>query len=310
MDEIYLVHKREKSSQFKTRVHQLGFYFWETCLRQIAFSNSPFQASFSHSHLSDLSYYHGKEAYRFLLEIICGLHSPIIAETEVFGQFKLWVQSFNGPYSNSSSQLNSSSHLWKQLITDAKFIRHKYLNGVGIHSYGSLLRQSLKQKSAQFSSVEIIGSGFLVEKILPWFKDFKITIYCRNLNRGLLLKEKFFQQSILIKSLPFKILNKSSLIIIAAPIPSQVLKSWFLNQETNLIYDLRAQSLKKLKTSNLEKFSSIKIKTLESLLKEGQQKKKEIQPKIKIAFDVIHEKAKNFNKKIKIRPFGWDDICY
>ena len=62
-----------------------GWILWRTCLRSIWMGLSP-------NGISDLPLgpladsvetYTGEAAYGFLLEVVCGLHSPLAGETEV-----------------------------------------------------------------------------------------------------------------------------------------------------------------------------------------------------------------------------------
>ncbi|MGH9904348.1 MAG: hypothetical protein ACRD8U_02050, partial [Pyrinomonadaceae bacterium] len=56
---------------------------WETCLRRIVFVPPDQVAAISVIRGTSSDIYHGEDAYRFLLEAICGLHSPLVGETEV-----------------------------------------------------------------------------------------------------------------------------------------------------------------------------------------------------------------------------------
>ena len=67
---------------------------WQTCLRRILFLNSSDNravieaAEVGKATPPTVEVFRGEEAYRFLLEVICGLNSPIVGETAVMGQFK------------------------------------------------------------------------------------------------------------------------------------------------------------------------------------------------------------------------------
>ena len=70
------------------------------------------------------------EAYRLLLEILCGLRSPMVGETQVMGQFKAFLASLD------------REHAWvnrvgQRLLTDARDVRTRHLQGLGSRSYGS-----------------------------------------------------------------------------------------------------------------------------------------------------------------------------
>ena len=66
---------------------------WQTCLRRILFLNANDNRALIEAAEDQLvpptvEIFRAQEAYRFLLEVICGLNSPIVGETAVMGQFK------------------------------------------------------------------------------------------------------------------------------------------------------------------------------------------------------------------------------
>src|SRR4051794_17953925 len=79
IQDLRIVHRR-KPAKFAP---DHGPLVWATCLRSLAFGGTPETGD---------EYYLQGEAYRFLLEVVCGLKSPIVGETEVFGQFKVFSQ--------------------------------------------------------------------------------------------------------------------------------------------------------------------------------------------------------------------------
>jgi glutamyl-tRNA reductase len=66
---------------------------WHTCLRRILFLNSDDHREMLEMIERDhgaagVEIFRGQDAYRFLLEVICGLNSPIVAETAVMANSK------------------------------------------------------------------------------------------------------------------------------------------------------------------------------------------------------------------------------
>src|SRR3979411_147858 len=65
---------------------------WQTCLRRILFlnrfENSALIEAAEDSGWGSVEVCRGKNAYGFLLEVICGLNSPLLGETAVMGQFR------------------------------------------------------------------------------------------------------------------------------------------------------------------------------------------------------------------------------
>ena len=117
---------------------------WQTCLRRILFLNR-----FENSGLieaaerdllvsSSVEVYRGREAFGFLLEVICGLNSPLLGETAVMGQFKEFCSHArfpNTPWGWFLRQLTAN------VLVDTKRVRRDHLQGIGSQSYGSLVRQ-------------------------------------------------------------------------------------------------------------------------------------------------------------------------
>src|SRR4030095_13447358 len=163
---------------------------WKTCLRRILFLNSnDHRAMIDNIERRDLpsstfEVFRGQAAYRFLLEVICGLNSPIVGETAVMGQFKeflLHAKFSPTPWGTFLRDLSTN------LLIDAKRIRHDHLQGIGSQSYGSLVRQNVKGLPA----VAVLGSGKLAREILPWLiGKTKVRVFCRNPHRAAdILKE-------------------------------------------------------------------------------------------------------------------------
>src|SRR6266542_484645 len=140
---------------------------WQTCLRRILFLNrnehrALIAAAENNDGLSATAeIYCGNDAYRFLLEVICGLNSPLTGETAVMGQFREFCA--HARFSDTSwgrflRQFTSN------LLVDAKRVRHDHLQGIGSQSYGSLVRQHVKE----MPMVALLGAGQLAREILPW----------------------------------------------------------------------------------------------------------------------------------------------
>src|SRR6058998_3280093 len=102
-----------------------GTAVWRTCLREVTFAD--------HGAGEARALIEG-DAYRLLLEILCGLQSPMLGETQVMGQFKAFLASL-GP---DHGWLN---RLGQRLLADAREIRTRYLQGLGSRSYGSAVRR-------------------------------------------------------------------------------------------------------------------------------------------------------------------------
>src|SRR4029077_1919976 len=123
---------------------------WRTCVREVAFVASTTTSS-PGQRLEEGA------AYQLLLEILCGLRSPMLGETQVLGQFKAFLGSID------------EEHGWirrvgQRLLTDARDVRTKHLQGLGSRSYGSAVRRDLDD----VSHAVVIGTGKLAAAALPF----------------------------------------------------------------------------------------------------------------------------------------------
>src|ERR1044071_1886966 len=120
---------------------------WQTCLRRILFLHASDSPAIIQSiqngelRLPNVEVFRGDDAYRFLLETICGLNSPIVGETAVMGQFKEVSERAKFATTPWGCFLHQ---LMLNLMMDAKRVRHDHLQGLGSQSYGSLVRQEVK----------------------------------------------------------------------------------------------------------------------------------------------------------------------
>lgn len=121
----------------------------ETCQRHIALSRrvpSVFTPG--------TEVYQGLSAYRFLLEIACGLHSKMQGESEIFGQIKQGWKEFA---SGNPARAKGLNRVMQYLFTDTKRIRTDYLHGLGSQSYAGVTQKLLSLKATD--RVLILGAG-------------------------------------------------------------------------------------------------------------------------------------------------------
>jgi glutamyl-tRNA reductase len=256
---------------------------WKTCLRSIGF------------HSGDLhSTHEGIEAYEFLLQVICGLKSPMIGETEVLAQFKGFLKR----YPNTISHKISS-----KLIQDSKKIRTKFLKNYGCQTYGSI---TLKE-SKSFERIILLGAGALTQDILPIIKDFsgEIFIAARNLDKAKVSFKKY--PNVQIESFENLGTHKKALVVIAAPVSSDILEK-MINKKFYLssILDMRSTR----DGPNLKLDEQFKYKSLTEIfgeIEQTQENLKSISKEIEIE---IKKLSNRWINKAQIRPFGWDDLCY
>ena len=318
---------------------------WSTCLRSLVFGFGdcldPVQGEYQ--------VYQGQAAYQFCLEVACGLHSPIIGETEVFGQFKKLIRNY--PFKKSYTDQNLKGIL-EGVCKDAKKVRQSHLLNMGSQSYGSLVRRLIHPQE----EVHILGSGHLAEKMLPWIKKVtsRIHVHCRNPTKVMTEQRGFqdtqlhsLQRECITQPLSGTLLSGtlvsgtlvsgtpvsgtlvsgtlvsgtlvsgtpvsgtlvsgtpvSGTLIIAAPMASQELLEWIGGDiYPRSIIDLRGESQKDPLPSSLP------MKSLHELFSEIEENRESLSTCVREAQMAINHLTLKWEKRIKIHPFGWDDIC-
>ena len=154
-------------------------YYWTTCLRSIAFYDKSYlnlkELLTLHAE-EDFEIYHSWEAYRILLQIVLGLDSHILGETEVNNQFK---ENFSDSQIDKSPAKKILQNLRNSLLYESKSIRSRYLQNIGSHSYAGIARQISKGSS----KIYLIGTGNLAKQMIPFLqKKYSIHIVGRSLN--------------------------------------------------------------------------------------------------------------------------------
>lgn len=307
MSEFVFVHRAgssETSGQLSSNLfsenqgHQNGaieastpsLLFWKTCRRQILFLDNHDLKQFALQPGDQV--YEGFDAEVFLAEILCGLHSLLIGETEVFGQFKIW-------WKNLPADL-----FWKRqhhqrierLFALVKKVREEVLCGCGSQSYGSIMRRHLKPGQA----VDVIGAGHLAQELAPWLVKHSYRIWCRSPH-----KVDFDHKASQILELG-NASKLNSVVVVAAPLEHSALLEWLRQrglENVEALFDLRADSehfkipLKLNKHLNLSDFTTQK----ESF----QQDMEEI---LSQSRSMIFQWKEQQQSKNIIRPFGWDDL--
>jgi len=268
---------------------------WKTCLRDIVFSLE--YGSIDGPIGKDWRCFQSASAYRFILEVICGLHSPILGETEVMGQFKKFL--------NTLPQTEYHlPEIFSDLIRDAKVVRNEHLVSIGAATYGSVIRQMLKNAT----QIDVIGSGQLVASFLPWVlkEDRNIRLFCRSIERGNERKrevQELKQGSFEIVSLDkFESSQSSGPIVVAAPVSDIFLARSILDPKIKVI-DLRGGSAPEGELKNgqvislAQIFNRVKLNAYRSQSQIAQAKKR------------VSLMAIEWSKQLKIRPQGWEDLC-
>ena len=246
---------------------------WQTCLRRIVFLHRSEPRDFADK--PGAQTYYGRDAYQFLLEVICGLHSPLVGENAVMGQFRQFRNSAKFPNTAWGKFLRK---LTTDVLVDARQVRHHHLEGLGSQSYGSLIRKHLKGQS----SVAVLGAGSLAREILPWLTDARV--FYRNWQHARDLQDE--HPHIQLEQLGMTDAgwtSETASLLIAAPIDSAQINEWLALQKVNfsLILDLRGTAA----TDPIQ--STQTVMNLSELLASLQQERERIADRVECARDEI-----------------------
>ena len=279
---------------------------WRTCLRRILFLNKAENASLITAAenegvlASPVEIYRGEDAYRFLLEVICGLNSPLVGETAVLGQFREFVAHAKLPNTSWGHFLRQ---LISNLLVDAKRVRHEHLQGLGSQSYGSLVRQHLKG----LPSVALLGGGQLAREILPWLiGKTQVRLFYRNYQHA---------QELLVDYPEIQLDQFSAAdagweqdetgLVIAAPLKAVEVARWVGTQSPrfSLCLDLRGDA----ETDPVSlPFPVIKLSELFDALRNERQR---LAGRVEAAREEIKLLSRRQVQQAQFRPFGWEDLC-
>lgn len=260
---------------------------WETCVRVLglAFKNEN-NLDFKQVN-NPAQVFQGPQAYHFLLRVTSGLESPILGETEVFGQFKNWLE-----------QTPKWKHLGQMILEDVKLVRRQYLEGLGSQSYGSWARKKIENQSR----VVMVGCGQLGQEILPWLgkADRNVTVMVRNVE-----KYKHLAAENIAIAHESQIQEFGGALLILAPMEEQQLKNILNKSNFNLIVDLRDTSAQFWGQQQKQQ----PVYTLADAFADLQKFRELGQSQIAQAEQKLQELAKARSQGVQNRPFGWDDLC-
>jgi glutamyl-tRNA reductase len=231
IDDLVVVNLRPNGPEAPTAFTNLQ---WQTCLRRIVFLHRA-ELTLLPAGLN-FEAYCGRDVYQFLLEVICGLHSPLLGENAVMGQFRKFRTSAQLPNTVWGRFLRT---LTTDLLVDARLVRHHHLQGFGSQSYGSLIRRYLKGRS----SVAVLGAGNLAREILPWLTD--VRVFYRNVHHLGDLQDKHPHLQLEQFSMADAGWHgNGSSLVIAAPLDAAEIYKWLALQNVTFstILDLRGNA--------------------------------------------------------------------
>lgn len=250
---------------------------WRTCLRELLFLE-PGQ--------SGANSYRGVEAHQLLVEICSGLRSPLLGETEVFGQFR----AFRSAHSWDSRW----EDFFNSVEADVRKLRRTHLVNLGSQSYGSLARRYLPLQK----SVVVVGAGSLTKDLLPWLSEFPLTIAARNPAKAAIDLASPAQ----IVSLAELEVRPPASFLIAAPLSNEELLKIWEKSPAGLVLDFRGEASFEGQPAHVEKYMS-----LQEIFQELESAKAAHAVKRAEAIAYAAELSGRHKQAAIHRPFGWED---
>jgi len=259
---------------------------WRTCVREIAFVDPRAAVPVGATVL------HGEAAYAHLLEVICGLDSPMAGETEVLHQFKVFASDLSGDHIG----LREIGH---QLLADARRIRSRHLIGLGSRSYGSAVRRYV----ADAPCVAVVGTGMLAREIVPFVvrADRHVDLWGRRPECD------GFDASVTYRRLDAATaatIDATASIVIAAPLASQqIARLASAYRDVTVLIDLRAEG------SQDPPPPIAPLVTLADVFASVEAGTRVTATRVAAAKHDVHGCARAFATRAKLNPSGWHDLC-
>jgi Glutamyl-tRNAGlu reductase, N-terminal domain len=161
----------------------------KTCLREVRIAAMPAESRPAPMEAQAAGYeaFSGADAYRFLLQLACGLESEIAGETEILGQIK---QSWRDYEVAHAAQARTLRPWIQRLLQDTKEVRTEHVVGLGSATYGSLVRRLLG--GTLTGPTLLLGAGQLAETILPFLDTGEVLVWNRSRERaeGMLSRQR------------------------------------------------------------------------------------------------------------------------
>jgi glutamyl-tRNA reductase len=265
---------------------------WRTCLREVQFIDAA-----AGSLPACEPVLQDADAYALLLEIVCGLRSPLIGETEVQAQFKSFMAALDPAADRWLRRLG------ERVLADAKSIREQYLQGFGSHSYGRLASRHIVG-----DRVALIGTGALARQVLHSAPaGVPVDLWGRRLEHVPDCGDRAVRYLLIANADLGAPANESATsMVVAAPIGEHDLNAIARHYPcVSRLIDLRAAD----QETPIE--ASVPVVTLSMLLAEGSTMASAgSNASVPAAASAeVRRRARAFACREELRPFGWDDLC-
>lgn len=278
-------------SKYRDNEHFNGLFHWKTCMRTLYVGDLRTVPSDLTVENTSYTWYEGYEAYKLLLEIVSGIRSRLLGETEIMAQFKEAFKNEKLPRTAFGDYLYK---LRDQMIEDSRKIRSKYLRNLGDQSYGGLAHRYLRN----IDTVTLLGTGQLAVKLLPWLlKGREVRVVGRNLRR---LQEIAQKYPVSTQPLYSYEMGTESLVIAA---PMSVTR-WIDQADDGIIVvDFRENDMNDKFPE--DRLTYISFESMLNSLKENENKNRKLREKLKVVVeDITNERE--FESQHFI--YGWEDI--
>jgi glutamyl-tRNA reductase len=276
-----------------------GAVVWKTCLREVAFvRREGLGADVLRSGDAVLD---GADAYRVVLEIVCGLRSPLVAETEVMGQFRAFAARVERLDDRLWSPLKA---FCRHLLPNAKAVRARHLTGLGTRSYGMLAARHLRD----FGGVAILGAGHLARQLVPALASHQVAIYCRR-PESVAARLGARHPDLVIRDLADSTpaLSRGPVsCVVAAPMAAEAIRSWVSRHrpDIGIVIDFRAEGEHDPLT-----LRGTDVIPLSRMLEELEDARRVTAERAAAARVEIARHADAYWNRHEVRPFGWEDLC-
>jgi glutamyl-tRNA reductase len=260
---------------------------FRTCRREIAFAEP---AAMPPADAETLS---GEAAYAHLLQVICGLESPMLGETEVMHQFRTFVDTLPGEH-------HALQSLGRRLLADARAVRAQHLSGLGSRSYGSAVRRHVRG----CERVAVIGTGMLCREVLPFVADDRrlVDVYGRRSAFDASLASVCYRR--LDCRDAESPLEGQAALVIAAPVDAAVIAQVARRYASlTCVIDLRGEA-------DAEPVPPLApIVSLADVFNEMQRAAQVADRRVIAAKADIARCARAFATRAVLNPSGWHDLC-
>ena len=275
---LALIHQSPGASPLRD-----GAVLWRTCLRDVMFLDDEGTGGADPVLL-------GGDAYAVLVEIVCGLRSPLVGETEVQAQFKAFLSTLD-PDTHGHLQ-----RLGQRVLADAKTIRHQHLQGVGAHSYGHLAARHVPAGVR----VAIVGTGALATQVAAALDSNRtIDSWGRREPDQRLPGFHLFAEA---REQRVEITEPTALVIAAPASAADLAFVIRCYPQLVAVIDLRADVERQPLTVG------VPVVTLDRLFADAAASAVAA-ARVKAARSEIATLARAYERREELRPFGWDDLC-